>query len=138
MPTVIGIWIALAGVLPVIVGLAAMRRVARLRRGGVNTWALTVPPRLGNGTDGTDRAGGKYVGLAYTLADGRVLEKLVPARGGKTGTLRPGQQVLIWYDPADPMDILVYGRPGRVSDTAFVLAGLALMAGGAVLAILAP
>ncbi len=136
MPTVIGIWIALAGVLPVIVGLAAMRRVARLRQGGVNTWALTVPPRLGNGTGGT--GGGRYVGLQYTLADGRVLEKLVPARGGKIGTLRPGQQILIWYDPADPMDILVYGRPGRVSDTAFVLAGLALMAGGAVLAILAP
>jgi hypothetical protein len=32
--------------------------------------------------------------------------------------------VLVWYDPEDPQDILVYGREGRFIDRAFLAAGL--------------
>jgi hypothetical protein len=31
--------------------------------------------------------------------------------------------VLVWYDPEDPDDVLVYGRWGRAIDRTFVAAG---------------
>ena len=74
--------------------------------------------------------------MQYTLADGRVLEKLAPAATSKA--LRLGQSVLIWYDPADPFDILVYGREGRASDLVFVAAGAAFMLAGAGIAVFVP
>ncbi len=46
--------------------------------------------------------------------------------------------VLIWYDPADPQDVLVYGHQGRASDLAFMIVGAALILGAAVIGILAP
>ena len=46
--------------------------------------------------------------------------------------------MLIWYDTADPLDVLVQGYEGRVSDLAFVIAGALLVAAGAVIGILAP
>ena len=52
--------------------------------------------------------------------------------------LLPGNKVLIWYDPADPAEILVYGREGRASDLAFVVVGAILALAGTVIAILAP
>jgi hypothetical protein len=45
--------------------------------------------------------------------------------------LRPGQKVLVWYDPDDPQDVLVYGREGRVADLVFVIAGALFIALGA-------
>ena len=38
--------------------------------------------------------------------------------------MQPGQKVLVWYDPNDPDDVLVYGRWGRAADRAFVTAGM--------------
>ncbi len=32
--------------------------------------------------------------------------------------------MLVWYDPGDPQDILVYGREGRLADRAFLATGL--------------
>ena len=46
--------------------------------------------------------------------------------------------MLIWYDPADPQDVLVYGHQGRASDLAFIIVGAALILGAAVIGILAP
>lgn len=130
MATVIGLWFALAGVLPVLAGLAGRHRARRLRRGGVKAWAVAVPWPL------ADDEGPRQVALQYKLADGRVLEKLASA--GARKSLRPGQSVLVWYDPADPQDILVYGREGRLSDLMFVAAGAAFMLAGAGIAVFAP
>jgi hypothetical protein len=130
MAAVLGIWIGLAGVLPVLAGLTGIRRVQRLRREGVKSWAVAEPEPPDDGA--------RRMTLRYTLADGRVLEqsRMWPAR--KITALRPGQSVLIWYDPADPLDILVYGRQGRVSDLMFVIGGAALILFGAVIGIFAP
>jgi len=130
MSIVIGIWIALAGGLSVLAGLSGLRRVRRLRRNGVKTWAISVPRPL------ADEEG--RVALQYTLADGRVPEKLTPATTGKQAALSPGQSVLIWYDPADPLDILVYGRERRAPDLVFVMAGAAFMLAGTGIACFAP
>jgi hypothetical protein len=43
--------------------------------------------------------------------------------------------VLLWYDPDDPDDALVYGRWGRAADRAFVAAGALLVVIGAGIAV---
>ena len=130
MSAIVGIWFAVAGLPAILAGLAGMHRVRRLRRGGVKAWAVAVPEPAADGN--------RRVGLQYTLADGNVLDRLAPATVRKTAALRPGQQVLIWYDPADPLDVLVYGREGRLSDLMFVLAGAAFMLAGVAIAVFAP
>jgi hypothetical protein len=127
MSIAIGIWIALAGFVSVVVGLSGLRRVRRLRRDGVKAWAVGVPMPL------ADEEG--RVALQYTLADGRVIEKLTPAATGKAA-LRPGQSVLVWYDPADPLDVLVHGRDRRVQDLVFAVTGAVFLLGGLAMALL--
>lgn len=130
MAAVLGIWIGLAGVLPVLAGLTGIRRVQRLRREGVKSWAVAEPQPPGDGA--------RRVTLRYALPDERVLEQSMVWPARKIAALRPGQSVLIWYDPADPLDILVYGRQGRVSDLVFVIGGAALILFGAVIGVFAP
>ncbi|HEX8007267.1 MAG TPA: DUF3592 domain-containing protein, partial [Trebonia sp.] len=59
------------------------------------------------------------------------------ASAAASKTLRPGQSVLVWYDPKDPMDVLVYGREGRLSDRMFVAAGVVLVLAGVAIAVFA-
>lgn len=125
MLTVIGTWFALAGALAVLAGLTGRRRSRRLRNGGLAVWALTIAGPVPAGPPG-DSSRPRLL-LQYTLADGRVMERIVPGRARKAGRLRPGQKVLIWYDPQDPDDVLVYGHEGRAADTAFIVAGLLLI-----------
>jgi hypothetical protein len=127
MATVVGIWLALSGVVPVLAGLAGLRRVRRLRRDGVQAWAAAVP----DSSPGRERG----TALQYRLSDGRTIEKL---GAGKTAGLIPGERLLIWYDPADPVDILIQGHDGRRSDLAFVITGVALVGAGALIGIFAP
>jgi len=132
MVVLIGIWFALAGALAVLTGLSARWRARRLRRHGQSVWATAVPaPTTAGG--GTAGAAPRTM-LEYTLPDGRVLEQLAPARVRKTATLRPGQQVLVWYHPEDPQDILVYGRDGRLGDRALLVTGGLVMVIGIALA----
>jgi hypothetical protein len=72
--------------------------------------------------------------LQYTLADGRVMERAAPA-ARKSAALEPGQRVLIWYDPEDPDDVLVYGHWGRASDRALLAAGAICVLAGLGLAV---
>jgi Protein of unknown function (DUF3592) len=121
MPILIGVLFALPGGLAVLAGLSGLHRARRLRRGGSSAWAVAVPLPVpaGQRPEGPpDR-----VLLQYSLADGRVVEQIAPRRARKPGSLQPGQQVLVWYDPEHPREMLVYGREGRASDLAFVIAG---------------
>jgi hypothetical protein len=130
MAVAVGVWMALAGALALLVGLAARHHARRLRRDGVRVWAVTMRQSLDDG--------GEQVTMRYPLADGRAVERPVPARTKRAAPLLPGDKVLIWYDPADPAEVLVYGREGRVSDLAFVVVGVILILAGAALAIIAP
>jgi hypothetical protein len=153
MAVVLGIWVAVAGLVGVLAGLTGSRRVRRLRRDGVRSMAVAVPERVsgggnrggGNGGGGngggvsgdSDGVGGydseRRVSLQYALADGRVLEKLVP---GPASALSPGRSVLVWYDPGDPADVLVHGREGRTVNRGFVAVGILFVAIGVALAVL--
>ena len=68
--------------------------------------------------------------IQYALPDGQVVERISPQPARKAAALRPGQHVLVWYDLADPQDVLVYGREGRIANRLFVAAGLALIGAG--------
>ena len=43
--------------------------------------------------------------------------------------------MLVWYDPADPQDVLAYGREGRIANRLFLTAGLLFMLIGAWIAL---
>jgi hypothetical protein len=134
MLIVIGVWFALAGGLAALAGLTAMRRARRLRRGGCPVWAVALPRPVGVDEEAGGSPGGTVI--QYTLADGRVVERLSPGSARKAAMLRPGQKVLVWYDPEDPPDVLVYGREGRAADLAFVVAGaLFIMIGVGIVAL---
>jgi hypothetical protein len=135
MPVLIAVWFALVGGLAALAGLAGMRRVRRLRRHGLTTWAVAVPAPAVRGSrpDALLSPGppsavrSRQVLIQYPLADGRVIERMAPSSARKSVSLQPGQKVLVWYDPNDPDDILVYGRWGRAADRAFVTAGVLLV-----------
>jgi hypothetical protein len=126
---VIGVWFALAGGVAALAGLTAMRRARRLRRRGSPVWAVALPGPVSM-DEGPGGPPGRTV-IQYALADGRVVERVSPGSARKAARLRPGQKVLVWYDPDDPQDVLVYGREGRVADLAFVIAGALFIALGA-------
>jgi hypothetical protein len=127
-----GIWLAVAGGVAALAGLAGLHRVRRLRRDGVTAWALAVPEPVPAGQPPAEPAG--QVSLQYTLADGRVIERPGPVPRRKSGAPHPGDKVLIWYNPTDPDDVLVYGRWGRAADRAFLITGLLLILAGLVIA----
>jgi hypothetical protein len=129
MLIVIGIWFALAGGLAVLAGLTGMHRARRMRRRGSPVWAMALP-RPVSMDEGAGGPAGRTM-IQYTLADGRVAERVSPRSARKAAMLRPGEKVLIWYDPDDPQDVLVYGREGRAADLAFVIAGALFIALGA-------
>jgi hypothetical protein len=131
MQTVIGLLLAAPGALAVLAGACAMHRVRRLRRAGVATWARTVDmPASGDG-DWQSAGTPRQLLIQYALADGRVFERTTLARAGRKGLLEPGQKVLVWYDPEDPDDVLVYGRWSRATNRTFVALGaLFVLIGG--------
>lgn len=61
-----------------------------------------------------------------------------PGQSQAPPALLPGKRVLIWYDPADPEDVLVYGRQRRLPGVALLLTGAVFVTIGAVIGILAP
>jgi hypothetical protein len=144
MAVVAGIWFALVGGIAALAGLSGMRASRRLRRDGVSAWAVAVPPAAPAGDAAqpgkaaqAGQAGGEpdwpphRTMIQYALADGQVIERISPQPARKAAALRPGQQVLVWYDPADPQDVLVYGREGRIANRLFVAAGvLFILIGG--------
>jgi hypothetical protein len=136
MLIILGIWLAIAGGVAALAGLSAMRRVRRLRRDGVATWALPVTEPVPE--DQPSPGPAQRMLLQYSLEDGRVIERSARARVTKSAPLRPGEPVLIWHDPRDPGDVLIYGRWGRVFDRAFVTAGTLLILLGAAMAMFGP
>ncbi len=114
---VIGLVFAFVGGVAALAGLTARGRVRRLRRSGRSAWAMVVPaPR--------DAGSPRRNLVQYPLEDGRVIERLCPQPIRKAATPAAGQKVLVWYDPADPTDVLVNGWDGRYGNLAFLAVGL--------------
>lgn len=133
MLILVGVWFALGGGLAALAGLSGLHRAGRLRRDGIPTFALTVAaPVEPEDLPGRPR---RMTMLQYSLADGHVVERVTPRPARRKRPLSLGQKVLVWYDPADPQDVLVYGRDGRIADLGFVLAGTVFVLAGAAIAV---
>jgi Protein of unknown function (DUF3592)/Mu transposase, C-terminal len=128
-----GVWFALVGAIAAVAGLSGIRQSRRLRRDGVSVWAVAVPPSIPAGEQ-PDWPPHRTM-IQYALADGQVMERISPRPARKAAMLRPGQRVLVWYDPADPQDVLVYGREGQIANRLFVAAGVLFFLIGAGLAL---
>ena len=128
MPVVVGLCFAFPGFVAALAGLTARGRVRRLRRSGRSAWAMIVPAPW-------DAESPRRNLVQYPLEDGRVIERLCPRPVRKAAGPAAGQKVLVWYDPADPGDVLVYGSDSRWSDWVFLALGVVLVAVGVVLAV---
>jgi hypothetical protein len=126
MFVVIGLMFAFAGGVAALAGLTARNRVRRLRRSGHTASAMVVPSPGWPDESGSAR---RNV-IQYPLEDGRVIEQLCPRPIRRTASPRVGQSVPIWYDPADPADVLVNGWDGRYADRAFLAVGLCFIVFG--------
>jgi hypothetical protein len=129
---ILGVWLALAGGVALLAGLVGARRRRRLQDTGLTAWAMVLSapydaaeesPAFGNG-----------VSVQFALEDGRVIERGCHQPRRTSARLRPGERVLVWYDAADPGDVLVYGSDGRWSDLVFVVLGAVALGVGVVLA----
>jgi hypothetical protein len=122
MSILIGLWFAFAGGVATLAALAARSRVRRLRRSGRSVWGMVVPwpAAPGEATAGTRRRSL----IQYPLEDGRVIERICPRPVRRASAPVAGQRLLVWYDPADPTDVLVNGWDGRFSDLAFLAVGM--------------
>ena len=127
MPVVIGLFFAFPGFVAALAGLTARSRARRLRRAGRSAWAMVVPAPRDAGSPGRKL-------IQYPLEDGRVVERLCPRPLRKAAAPAAGQKLLVWYDPADPSDVLVNGSDGRYGDLAFLAAGLFFIVFGMALA----
>ncbi len=120
MAIALGILLVAVGGIAALAGLTAARRVERLRSHGQTAWAMVVAAPV----DDTGEGPADQVLLQYKLPDGAVMER-------PSSRLAPGGTVLVWYDPADPADILVFGRDGRLTNAAFATVGILFILGGA-------
>jgi Protein of unknown function (DUF3592)/Mu transposase, C-terminal len=128
---VFGVWLVLAGAIAALAGQAGTARRRRLRGRGLTAWAMVLPTPA-DPADPEHRPAG--VSVQFALRDGRVIERGYARPGRRSRAPQPGQRVLVWYDPADPADVLVYASDGRWSDRAFVAMGVLLIVGGSSIA----
>jgi hypothetical protein len=135
MSVIYGVWFAFAGAVAALAGLSAMHRKRRLRRSGLTAWAMVVASPVD--PDAPRRDQPLRISVQFDLPDGRVIERTCAESGGNSPTLIPGQRVLVWYDPADPGEVLVYGRGRKRADQAFLAAGVVSVMLGAGIAVFA-
>lgn len=126
MFVILGVWLALAGGVAALAGLAGAHRRSRLRGSGLTAWATIVR------TPG--EPGERQGSVRFELADGRIIERPCAFSSRRNDDLAAGRKVLVWYDAGDPDDVLVFNRDGRWSDRAFVAVGALLIVAGATLA----
>ena len=128
MAVVIGFGLVLvfAGGMAALAGVTARSRVRRLHRSGRTALAMVVPSPIPAGEGGSVHRNL----IQYPLEDGQVIERLCPRPIRKAGSPAVGQSVPIWYDPADPTDVLVNGWDGRFADRVFLAVGLCFIVFG--------
>jgi Protein of unknown function (DUF3592) len=123
----IAIWLVGVGAFAAIVGLTSLRQAQRLRDSGHSAWGLVIAPPAGR-----DSEPPAVALIQYALPDGRVLEHNCRQPGRRSSAFRLGEKVLLWYDPANPAEVLVHRRDGHRSDWTFFAIGTLVILLGAV------
>jgi hypothetical protein len=93
------------------------------------TWGMILPTP----SDPADAGRASVTSVQFALEDGRVIES-GHGRVARRSAPGPGDRVRVWYDQADPTDVLVDGSEGRWSDRVFLIAGAVSLIFGVVLA----
>jgi hypothetical protein len=116
----IGILLVAVGALAAIVGLTSRRNAQHLRDFGRQAWGLVIAPPA-------DHEPPALAVIRYALPSGKLVERTCRQPARRSAVLQTGEQVRIWYDIADPGEILIDRRDGHQSDTAFIVVGLLFM-----------
>lgn len=106
---------AFGGMLAVLVGAYELREARRASRTGVRVEAL-VKRRPG---EAPEESPPPRPVLQFVTEDDRVM----PAPSTRRQPLRPGGNVLVSYDPADPRNVVVHGRERLGPERAFIAGG---------------
>jgi hypothetical protein len=120
MLIVFGAVTAFGGLIAVVAGGYGLRRADRIRGLGHAAEALVKP----------SPPGAERPRLTFETHDGRVMEIVSPVPG-----LAAGDGVRLWYDPADPREVVVDGHERRGVEWAFLAVGCALIVTGLGLAV---
>ena len=104
----LGVVIVLGGVVSLVAGVTGRRRSRRIRGEGETAWATIVPaPRHPEYEPSAYRPL-----LRFRTSDGRAVEVFSPLPPTRGRPLVEGQKVLVYFDPAEPTQVLLHWRPG--------------------------
>lgn len=127
----LGAVIVLGGALSLIAGVTDRRRVRRIRAGGETAWATIVPaPKHPEYEPSAYRPL-----LRFRTADGRPVEVFSPRPPSRRRPLTEGRKILVYFDPADPAQVVMHGGRDR-ADLAFIALGAAAIVGAVVAMVL--
>jgi hypothetical protein len=127
--TVLGVVIVLGGVVSVVAGVTGRRRSRRIRGEGETAWATIVPaPRHPEYEPSAYRPL-----LRFRTSDGRAVEVFSPLPPTRGRPLVEGQKVLVYFDPAEPTQVLLHAGRERADIVFIVLGAVAIV--GAVVAV---
>lgn len=124
---VLAVFTALGGLVALLAGAYGLRQTRRITAAGEVAQALVkaAPP------------GAERPVLQFETGDGRVVEVVSPVPPSRRHPLAAGDRVRIAYDSDDPRETVVPGHERRGIDRGFVAAGVAVLALGLVLTVLA-
>lgn len=116
---------AASGAVALLAGLVGLQGIRRLRRVGVDVWALVKRAGPTTGEDGVRPL------LQYETGDGLVVEVGSPAPPSKRHPLVEGSLVRVTYDPDDPRVLQLHGRERATLEYAMVGTGAVFIMVGA-------
>ncbi|MFD9718340.1 hypothetical protein [Streptomyces sp. NPDC059076] len=113
MEPIFAVFTAMAGLVAMLAGAYGLRHTRRITGSCYFALALVKPPP----------PGALRPLLTYETLDGRVVETVSPvALDATSGSVR------LWYDPADPYDVVIDGHQRTALDRALIAAGVVLLA----------
>lgn len=120
----LGAVILLGGALSLIAGVLDRRRIRRIRADGETAWATIVgAPRHPEYEPSAYRPL-----LRFDTADGRPVEVFSPLPPSRRRPLTEGRKILVYFDPADPTQVVLHGSRDR-ADLAFIGLGAVAILG---------
>lgn len=120
----LGMVIVLGGAVALIAGIADRRRTRHIRAAGETAWAVIVAAP----THPEYEPSAYRPLLRFETSDGRVVEVFSPLPPTRRRPLTEGRKILVYFDPAEPTQVLIHGGRQRSSAT-FIALGIVAIVG---------
>ncbi|MGY4720630.1 DUF3592 domain-containing protein [Naumannella cuiyingiana] len=130
MVTMIRVVAAVVGAAFVLMGWSAMRRARALRRDGVRASGQVVALDVDHDWSMDRGASVSYPVVEFALRDGRI-HRARSDVGSSPAPAREGDQVTVYYDPADP-DRFTLDGPGNAIGPLLAAVGALVLLGAAI------